>query len=119
MLGPQLFSLPLRSSVACIVCFNALACLPVAYFSTFGPRLGLRQMVLSRYTYGYLFVILPAILNAATSIGFLSLNAILGGQTLSLTSGGTLSWSVGIVLVALIGILVSRQAPLAVPTADD
>jgi purine-cytosine permease-like protein len=32
---------------------NALGIIPVAFFSTFGPRFGLRQMVLSRFFFGW------------------------------------------------------------------
>ena len=40
---------------ACLVClfFNLIGIIPVCYFSTFGPRFGLRQMVLSRYWFGW------------------------------------------------------------------
>ncbi|CED85544.1 60s ribosomal protein L34 [Phaffia rhodozyma] len=107
VLGPELFNLPLKSCVATILVFNAIAVLPVAYFATFGPKLGLRQMVLSRYTFGRWPNLVPAVLNVCTAVGFLSLTSILGGQLLSLASGGTLSWSLGIVLVGLIGILPS------------
>ncbi|KAL7409200.1 permease for cytosine/purines, uracil, thiamine, allantoin-domain-containing protein [Mrakia frigida] len=106
-LGPELFNLPFGASVGTIVGFNILAVIPVAYFSTFGPKLGLRQMVMSRYSFGYWPVLVPALFNALTAIGFLSLNAILGGQTLSLSSGSDFGWSLGIVLVGLIGIFPS------------
>lgn len=33
--------------------FNLLAITPVAFYSTFGPRYGLRQMILSRYYFGF------------------------------------------------------------------
>ena len=32
---------------------NLLAITPVAFYSTFGPRYGLRQMILSRYYFGF------------------------------------------------------------------
>lgn len=48
---------------ACLVClfFNLLGIIPVCYFSTFGPRLGLRQMVLSRYWFGWYGVKISAL----------------------------------------------------------
>ena len=39
-------------SVAVIIIFNALGVLPVAFFSTLGPKLGLRQMTISRFSLG-------------------------------------------------------------------
>ena len=32
---------------------NLLAVIPVAFYSTFGPRYGLRQMILSRFYFGF------------------------------------------------------------------
>lgn len=51
-LGPVVFELGLKESALVIVFFNLLSTLPVAYFSTFGARTGLRQMVFSRYSFG-------------------------------------------------------------------
>ncbi len=55
----------------------------------------------------YFPVLLPAFCNSLTMLGFLAINAILGGQTLSLASGGTMSWDVGIVVVGIISLAVS------------
>lgn len=40
---------------AMLVClfFNLIAITPVCYYSTFGPKFGLRQMVLSRFWFGW------------------------------------------------------------------
>lgn len=40
---------------AMLVClfFNLIAITPVCYYSTFGPKCGLRQMVLSRFWFGW------------------------------------------------------------------
>lgn len=40
---------------AMLVClfFNLLSITPVCFFSTFGPKFGLRQMVLSRFWFGW------------------------------------------------------------------
>jgi purine-cytosine permease-like protein len=40
-------------------------------------------------------------------LGFLAVNAILGGQTLSLASGSNMSYDVGIVVVGIISLIVS------------
>jgi purine-cytosine permease-like protein len=57
-LGPVVFYLGLRDAILTIIFFNLLSTLPVAYFSTFGARTGLRQMVFSRYSFGCEFVCL-------------------------------------------------------------
>lgn len=52
VLGPNLFGLDFNSSVWIIVVFNIFSAIPVAYFATFGPLLGMRQMVQTRYSFG-------------------------------------------------------------------
>lgn len=52
-LGPSVFFLGLKESCLTILFFNLLSTIPVAYFSVFGPRLGLRQMTISRFSFGY------------------------------------------------------------------
>jgi len=49
-LGPLLFGLNFRDTALCIVLFNILSCSMPAYFAVFGPRLGMRQMAIARYS---------------------------------------------------------------------
>lgn len=53
VLGPATFALGLKESCLTILFFNLLTTIPVAYFAVFGPRLGLRQMTISRFSFGY------------------------------------------------------------------
>ncbi|KAI0797398.1 cytosine-purine permease [Irpex lacteus] len=106
-LGPAVFGLCLRDSCLVILFFNLLCSAVPAYLSTWGPKLGLRQMCQARYSFGYFGVIIPCIFNLAAMTGFCILNGILGGQTLSSVSNGNLSWSVGTVIIAVISLLVS------------
>ncbi|GHJ85628.1 hypothetical protein NliqN6_2030 [Naganishia liquefaciens] len=107
VLGPNLFGLDFKSSVWVIIVFNILSAVPVAYFATFGPLLGMRQMVQTRYSFGFYPALLPALCNCLTMLGFLAVNAILGGQTLSLASGSGMSYDVGIVVVGIISLILS------------
>ncbi|KAI0795398.1 cytosine-purine permease [Abortiporus biennis] len=106
-LGPVIFGLGLRDSCLVILFFNLLCAILPAYFTTWGPKLGLRQMCQARYSFGYFGVIPPSILNLASMTGFCILNCILGGQTLASVSNGNLSWTVGIVIIAVVSLLVS------------
>ncbi|KAG7086332.1 hypothetical protein E1B28_002295 [Marasmius oreades] len=106
-LGPMVFGLGVRTSCLVILFFTLLCSLPTAYLATWGPRLGLRQMVQARYSFGYYGVMVPCILNLVNLFGFCILNCILGGQTLASVADGHLSWSVGIVIVAIISLFVS------------
>lgn len=112
-LGPAIFALGLKESLLVIFFINMLSAMLPAYFSTFGPRLGMRQMIVARYSFGYYGSIIPSVLNLITFMGFLILNLILGGETLAAVSGyeaghaGGLSWDVGIAIVGVIALLVT------------
>jgi len=85
-LGPSIFGLGLKESVLVIVFFNLLSTLPVAFFAVFGPRLGLRQMTIARFSFGYYTAWVPVILNVIACIGWSTINSIVGGQTLRAVS---------------------------------
>lgn len=105
-LGPIIFGLGLRDSCLVILFFNLLTCALPAYLNTWGPRTGMRQMILSRYSFGYFGIIIPAILNLIGLCGFNILNGILGGQALASVSSN-MSWDVGIVIIYVIALLIS------------
>ena len=52
-LAVPVFDLGFVDALLAIFFINCLAITPVAFFSTFGPRFGLRQMVLSRFFFGF------------------------------------------------------------------
>ncbi|KAI0305268.1 NCS cytosine-purine permease [Multifurca ochricompacta] len=104
-LGPVAFGLGLRDSCLTILFFNLLCAIPPAYFTTWGPKLGLRQLCASRYTFGYHGVIIPGLFSLIGGVGFCILSSILGGQ--SLATVGNISCTVGIVITSVITLLVS------------
>ncbi|KAF9482731.1 NCS cytosine-purine permease [Pholiota conissans] len=106
-LGPVIFGLGLRDTCLTILFFNLLCCAFPAYIGTWGPKLGMRQMIISRYSFGYYGVIIPCIMNLIGMIGFSILNSIIGGQALASVSSHNLSWTVGIVVISVISLLVS------------
>ncbi|KAF8067891.1 cytosine-purine permease [Lyophyllum atratum] len=105
-LGPVIFGLGVQDSCLVILFFNLLCCALPAYFTTWGPKLGMRQMISSRYSFGYYGVIIPCVLNLIVMMGFSVLNSILGGQALA-SVNGRLSWTVGIVIIDVISLLIS------------
>lgn len=107
MLGPLVYGLSLRDSALTILFFNLLTVLPPAYLAMFGPRTGMRQMVLARYAFGRYLTSVPVVCNLATLIGFNIIICIVGGQCLSAVSDGQLTPNVGIVVVAVLSLLVS------------
>ncbi|THH31816.1 hypothetical protein EUX98_g2368 [Antrodiella citrinella] len=104
--GPAFFGLGIRSSVlTCLVVDSVTVAIP-AMFAVFGPKLGTRAMVHSRFSWGYYGAIIPSILNILTNEGYLVLNAILGGQALAGVSDH-LSTSIGIVIIGIISLAVT------------
>ncbi|KAI2641139.1 purine-cytosine permease [Xylaria nigripes] len=81
-LSIPVFGLGYADSALTIFFINVLATAPVCFFSTFGPLFGLRQMVLSRFFFGYYGVKLVACFNILACIGWSSVNVIVGSQLL-------------------------------------
>jgi NCS1 nucleoside transporter family len=106
-LANQLFGLGFWDGLAVIVIFNALGVLPVAFFSTLGPKLGLRQMTISRFSFGWIGAIVMAIFNVAACIGWSAVNVIVGGQLVASLSGGAVPRWLGILVIAILTTLVS------------
>jgi purine-cytosine permease-like protein len=53
VLGKPLFAMGFVDSALVIIFFNMIAVITVCFFSAFGPAFGLRQMVLSRFWFGW------------------------------------------------------------------
>lgn len=53
VLGQAVFDLGFVDAALIIIFFNLLSVLTVCFFSTFGAAFGLRQMVLSRFYFGW------------------------------------------------------------------
>src|SRR2546428_2679396 len=106
-LAIPIFGLGFWDSLAVIIIFNVLGVLPVAFFSTLGPKLGLRQMTISRFSFGWVGGIIMALFNVAACIGWSVVNVIIGGQLVAALSGGKVpSWA-GILILAILTTLVS------------
>ncbi len=106
-LAIPIFGLGFWDSLAIIIIFNVIGVLPVAFFSTLGPKLGLRQMTISRFAFGWVGGIIMALFNVAACIGWSVVNVIIGGQLIAaLSSGRVPSWA-GILILAVLTTLVS------------
>ncbi|WFD45273.1 hypothetical protein MPSI1_003955 [Malassezia psittaci] len=96
------FDLSLPASLYTILGFTLVCALVPAYFTTLGMRLGLRQLVHSRYAFGYVGTSALGLLSAATQLVYGIENCIIGGQTLRAVSPHeSMSSVVGIVIIAL------------------
>jgi NCS1 nucleoside transporter family len=83
MLAVLYWGLNLAQATAAIILGTALGSISHGVLSTWGPRDGLAQMMLSRIAFGRLGNLLPAGLNAATAgIGWFAVNSISGALAL-------------------------------------
>src|SRR6266487_1233871 len=101
------FGLGFWDGLAVIIIFNTLGVLPVAFFSTLGPKLGLRQMTISRFSFGWVGAIIMALFNVVACIGWSAVNVIVGGQLVTALSNGAVPRWVGILIIAILTTFVS------------
>ncbi|KAH9942946.1 purine-cytosine permease [Amylocystis lapponica] len=101
VLGQEFYSLTLPHTIATIMCFGALGGISVAFISTLGPKTGLRTIMITRYSSGYVGGTIYSVLNILTQLGFSVTAVILGGETLASINPGTLPLVVGIIIIAL------------------
>ncbi len=106
-LATNVFGLGFWDSIAAIIIFNVLGALPVAFFSTLGPKLGLRQMTISRFSFGWVGTMVMVLCNVAACIGWSTVNVIVGGQLVAALSGGAIPQQVGILAITILTTLVS------------
>ncbi|KAI0674566.1 cytosine-purine permease [Trametes maxima] len=104
--GPAFFGLGLRDSFIILLIVDLISCAIPAYFAVFGPKLGMRSMVLARYSWGYLGSIIPSAFTVFSMQGFLILNCIIGGQTLASVSSH-LDDTLGIVIIGVLSLIVT------------
>ncbi|CDM27736.1 hypothetical protein DTO013E5_4445 [Penicillium roqueforti] len=83
VLGKSAFDLGFVDAILVCLFFNLLGVMTVCYFSCFGPMFGLRQMVLSRFWFGWWPVKFIAVLNIIACVGWSAANAIVGAQLLN------------------------------------
>jgi len=106
-LAHVVFGLGFWDGVAAIILFNVLGVLPVAFFSTLGPKLGLRQMTISRFSFGWVGAMVMALFNVAACIGWSTVNVIVGGQLIANLSNGAVPRWAGILILAALTTIVS------------
>jgi NCS1 nucleoside transporter family len=106
-LAVPVFGLGFWDSLVIIAVFNVLGVLPVALFATLGPRLGLRQMTISRFSFGWHGAKIMALFNVAACIGWSAVNVIVGAQIISSLSAGAVPTWASILLIAALTTVVS------------
>lgn len=105
VLAQEFYTLTLPHAIAVIFCFGALGGLATAFIATLGPMTGMRTMIISRYSSGYIGGTIYSVLNILTQLGFSTTCVILGGQTLASVNPGTLPLVVGIIIVGVCSLI--------------
>ncbi|KAK4202204.1 putative purine-cytosine permease [Triangularia verruculosa] len=100
-----IFGLGFVDAVLVIVLANLLGVLPVCFFATFGPKFGMRQIVLSRFFFGHYAVKIIAAFQIITCLGWASVNAIVGAQLFHAINADLPGWA-GILIVSLATLIV-------------
>ena len=97
----------LGQSVSAIVVGTILGALCTAYTGTLGPKTGLRQIAVSRYSFGFWGAKLCSVLNVVVGGGFAVVNVVITGQILSAVSDYNMTIAVGCVIVAVVSYVIS------------
>ncbi|KKY25823.1 putative purine-cytosine permease [Diplodia seriata] len=106
LLAKSLFYLGVADAMLVCLFFNILGILPVCWFSSFGPVFGLRQMVLSRFWFGWWGVKLIACFNVCACIGWSAVNSIVGAELIHAVNNDVPGWA-GIIIIAICTFLVT------------
>ncbi|EJT78896.1 purine-cytosine permease FCY21 [Gaeumannomyces tritici R3-111a-1] len=106
VLARPVFGLGFVDAALTIILINILGIMPVCFFATFGPRFGLRQMMLSRFFFGFQGVRFIAIFNILACLGWSSVNVIVGSQLLHAVNPDFPSWA-GILTIALCTLVIT------------
>ncbi|WZH37237.1 MAG: cytosine permease [Microbacterium enclense] len=105
-IGVAFFGLGFWQAVLAIVVGNALAAVAQGVLSTWGPREGLAQLVLSRTAFGLRGNILPAGLNTVMAgLGWFAVNSVSGAFALT-TLTGLPVW-LSLVLIVVVEVLLA------------
>lgn len=106
-LGITVFGLSFWQAVLTIIFFNLLGVVPVAFFSIFGPKLGLRQMFLSKYLVGNWAMRIFALINIVACVGWGAVNIMSSAQLLNIVNNGRCPPWAGCLILILCTILVT------------
>jgi NCS1 family nucleobase:cation symporter-1 len=98
--------LDFRTGVLAIVIGNVLGCLPVGLNATIGPKTGLTQIEISRFSFGRLGTRVPSVLNWFCAVGWDAVNNV--PSVLALVALGAL-YGIGIAFWVGLAVLVAIQ----------
>ncbi|KAK6205147.1 permease for cytosine/purines, uracil, thiamine, allantoin-domain-containing protein [Scheffersomyces amazonensis] len=106
-LGITVFNLSFAQAVLVIIFFSLIGVIPVATYSVFGPKLGLRQMILSKFLVGDYAMRIFSFINMVAGVGWGAVNIMSSAQVLSIVNNGACPPWAGCLILVLCTILVS------------
>lgn len=99
-LGVTVFGLSFWQSVLTIIFFTLFGVLPVAWLSIFGPKLGLRQMVLLKFLVGDVTMRIFSVINMVACVGWGAVNIMSSAQLLHMVNDGAVPpWAACLVFI--------------------
>jgi NCS1 nucleoside transporter family len=101
------FGLSLKQNILIIIFGSLLGGSVTGYCATFGAAMGLRQMSVSRFSFGWYPNKLIAVLNTIQQLGWAGVACITAGLALEAVADGHLSLAVGVIIVALVSLAIS------------
>ncbi|KAK5631010.1 hypothetical protein RRF57_006725 [Xylaria bambusicola] len=101
------FGLSLKQTIIISICGSFIGATLPGFAATFGAATGLRQISVSRYSFGWWPNKIIAALNATVQIGWAAVACITGGLALTAVADGHLSLVVGIIILAIVSMLIS------------
>lgn len=101
------FGLSLKQAIVVTIFASLLGGAITGYCSTFGAATGLRQISVSRYSFGWWPNKLIALLNSIQQMGWAAVSCITGGLALTAVSDGHVSLILGIVILAVVALAIS------------
>ncbi|CUM67627.1 uncharacterized protein PRCAT00005328001 [Priceomyces carsonii] len=106
-LGVGIWGLSFAQCILTIVFFAMIGVFPVAYFSIFGPKLGLRQMILSKYLCGDYGMRIFAFINVVACVGWGAVNIMASAQLLNIVNNGACPPWAGCLILVVCTIIVT------------
>ncbi|KEF53310.1 uncharacterized protein A1O9_10758 [Exophiala aquamarina CBS 119918] len=101
------FGLSLKQAILITIFGSLLGGCVTGYAATFGAATGLRQISVTRYSFGWWPNKLIAALNAVQQVGWAAVSCITGGLALTAVADGHVSLVVGIVVIAVVALAIS------------
>lgn len=101
------FGLSLKQSILIVIFASILGGAVTGFAAIFGAATGLRQISVSRYSFGWYPNKVIALLNTVVQIGWSAVACITGGLALTAVADGHVSLVVGIVILSVVAMLIS------------